>query len=1262
MCFAMCLAAARGVIGKEAVGKSTCEERPTSFDGLVRALLEGAVLDAARETIERTRMWLGLPNNPEGASSSRPKQSISRLRSPVTGTSPENARLPESFLTSPNTFIRRYFWEWDDLGSAFAGGIPLTVSIPELEERTMRGSPIESVSSKRRLRLAIELSRFEVEPTRRDRVLVAAAVGDAAMLRECLDSSTGLALDTGIDCPKDDPDWFFAGMTAWHLAARHQDASPLRLLLSLTESLSSTLCAITDDVGRTPVAWAARAGCAETLGVLLQAFRDHHDGSRTASLESPAALPGAGRVESVRQLVNLRDSMHVTALHEAAAEGHSRAVLVLLLNGAEVDVRDSQQRSPLTLAAIAGDALSLGILLDVAVKHQKTLLNGKDSSSKTPLHHAAAAGSLQCLGQLITAGSSLTLTDHRLCTPLMIALRCGNRRCAAACILSLADRLGTSDEATKSVRMRRVPSWRGRPLLCSGAAAVHGLPEARPSAEGPQPQASRFNWSALAARYGGSECLMITPDVVFRRRRDADKGNLARDCEAFGKECAERFRNHTLRTPLTAVASLVVDGCARLKPVLASQRDVTGRNLAHYAAMAGATELLEAISVEEPSLLRVPSTDTGHTPLHQAAIHGRAEAVEFFIRAGINVNSGDMSGDTPLHWAAFHGNTDVVVALLDLSAVINVQAMNKDGGTALHSATNQGDVTIVRRLVTAGCGVNKQMKDRNCPLHNAAHEGHVEVVRLLLELGADPCAVNCDGRSPVHDAAMNGFSDCLELMLAHVRSHRADLLSPMVNLADSLGDTPLHWAACNNHSAAVTALLKFGADPNAGNIDGGTPLHAAAQHRAVACMRLLLQNGAAPGASRQLVLRSSCPYETPLMISAASGDAQATQLLLEARAPTDYVDSCGYTALHLACSNGRTQCVINLLEAGASLNPPTTRLPPLALLERLTSHDLHVAFAPLPKVTQKRLERAFTLEETASTPVHLEAATMTTTASPGRGQTPRRRMLHAIPESTEASSVVTFSGHSSSVSPPTPDKSVWGPLTELDVIEHPAIRGRPAPGAWRGFAPFFEDGLFSDVVLEPVDGPPIKAHRIVLAARCQPLAAMLTSGLQESSSQRIRIHAKRQVVKAFLRFLYAGQVLPMGCVEDAVTLALLGDEYHLPQLRMLGEIAAVEAVSRENLVQAFHLGKSNGMKLLVALCMHRCGTRGMSAWLDTNRDEAEEIGAMLHELVKLDRSLHRVSLGKYLHRQSMSVGEATFMERPASIQTPPRWKLHLSGE
>lgn len=91
---------------------------------------------------------------------------------------------------------------------------------------------------------------------------------------------------------------------------------------------------------------------------------------------------------------------------------------------------------------------------------------------------------------------------------------------------------------------------------------------------------------------------------------------------------------------------------------------------------------------------------------------------------------------------------------------------------------------------------------------------------------------------PIHDAARMGNRQQVESILKATPQAR-DARTP-------LGSTPLHYAAMNEDSGPLKALLAAGAAVNARDSEGRTPLHMAAFSTRTANGKLLLQAGADP--------------------------------------------------------------------------------------------------------------------------------------------------------------------------------------------------------------------------------------------------------------------------------------------------------------------------------------------------------------------------------------------------------------------------------
>ena len=120
----------------------------------------------------------------------------------------------------------------------------------------------------------------------------------------------------------------------------------------------------------------------------------------------------------------------------------------------------------------------------------------------------------------------------------------------------------------------------------------------------------------------------------------------------------------------------------------------------------------------------------------------------------------------------------------------------------LRRACQQGDAEEVRGLLAAGCkpAATDEAFERSA-LHWAALNGDVEVGDLLFTHPSTTSLVDAQDLSEftaLHIAAERGHTGFIELLLRH----RADPL-----LRTSAGNTPLHYAAFNNHIEAAQLIL-----------------------------------------------------------------------------------------------------------------------------------------------------------------------------------------------------------------------------------------------------------------------------------------------------------------------------------------------------------------------------------------------------------------------------------------------------------------------
>jgi ankyrin repeat protein len=270
------------------------------------------------------------------------------------------------------------------------------------------------------------------------------------------------------------------------------------------------------------------------------------------------------------------------------------------------------------------------------------------------------------------------------------------------------------------------------------------------------------------------------------------------------------------------------------------------------------------------------------TRLPEAARAADRETVNRLIAAGNPVDAAEPDGTTALHWAVYHDDLAMTGRLLDAGA--NVNAANRNGATPLTLACTNAGPTVVDRLLQAGADPGVAPSGAP-PLLACAHRGAVASVQMLIARGAD------------------------------------------VNATDSWrGQTPLMWAAAENHADLVTVLLAAGAAVDARSKGSFTALMFAVRQDARDAVHLLVAAGAdvnLAGPNGQDVLR--------LAITNRHYTLAAT--LVDAGAQPTTRDKQGRTPLHELVTSRSPQRNVTAPAEGES-----PQLSSLELMKKLVAH------------------------------------------------------------------------------------------------------------------------------------------------------------------------------------------------------------------------------------------------------------------------------------------------------------------------------------
>lgn len=247
--------------------------------------------------------------------------------------------------------------------------------------------------------------------------------------------------------------------------------------------------------------------------------------------------------------------------------------------------------------------------------------------------------------------------------------------------------------------------------------------------------------------------------------------------------------------------------------------------------------------------------------------------------------------ESPLVASVKEGNAGAVRSLLEQR--VDVNRPEADGMTALHWAVRANDAGMVALLLQSGARPGAANRYGITPLALAAQNGSAPVVALLLAAGADATATLPEGGSALMIAARTGNPAVIKALAAA----GADL-----NAREGwMGETALHWAAAQNHAAAVQVLVELGAEADV-------------RSRVLSFPEFKWSTAG--------MVSTALPRGgwTPLMHAARDGALDGARALADAGASLDITDPDGTTALVIAIINAHYDLAAMLLDRGADPN------------------------------------------------------------------------------------------------------------------------------------------------------------------------------------------------------------------------------------------------------------------------------------------------------------------------------------------------------
>lgn len=250
----------------------------------------------------------------------------------------------------------------------------------------------------------------------------------------------------------------------------------------------------------------------------------------------------------------------------------------------------------------------------------------------------------------------------------------------------------------------------------------------------------------------------------------------------------------------------------------------------------------------------------GRTPLSIAAEIGDEALVKLLISWKANINTvankqpaplSHRGGRTPLHWAAARGHKHIVTLLLAAGA--DTEARRSGGKSPTWEACVQDNVDLVRQMLDSGANVNARVGLGRSMLCQAVNSGGLDMVELLIQRDADVEAefsapfrrtgydIAGKNQRSIHYAAFPD-KDIPRARKLKILRQLAKRGKAKVNVTDTLGATPLHYAVRANWGEGVEELLRQKASTTKRDLNNLSPIDDAVRLGRLKCLRLLLQH------------------------------------------------------------------------------------------------------------------------------------------------------------------------------------------------------------------------------------------------------------------------------------------------------------------------------------------------------------------------------------------------------------------------------------
>ncbi|WP_353270579.1 ankyrin repeat domain-containing protein [Wolbachia endosymbiont (group A) of Hedychridium roseum] len=465
------------------------------------------------------------------------------------------------------------------------------------------------------------------------------------------------------------------GRTLMHCAAYGGELNVVKYLVVGEKSSLK----IKDNSGRTPLHYAAYNGKLDIVKYFIDEekidvnIKDHGGWA-------PLYYASCGGYSNV---INYLGKIHNSDLI-SNLQGNSTSLEIP--NSNNIEVQDELGRTPLHLAAKAGDLSKINLLCD----DYNANIEAQDNFGYTPIFFATQSGKLNVVSLVLYYGANINAQDMYGSTPLHYAAQEGNlgmiqlllSRCAR---IELLDRNGW----TPILFAARESKWNAVELLVSKGAKFN----------------NEITYQGTPLHFAVREGNLDTVKFLI------DKGANIESQDDYNKKPLHL----AVRVNRLDIVKFLLDKHANIEA-----RDMDGDVPLELAIQSGYKDIEE--------VLRQAQLDLDKELLN-AAKSGDLDKVKECIKRGAYINTKSSNGRTSLHWAAFEGCLPGVEYLI--KEVADINAKDNTSRTPLHYAARNGHLDVVKYLIEEGADFEVKDKDDKTPLDLASWKKHNDVVKYL---------------------------------------------------------------------------------------------------------------------------------------------------------------------------------------------------------------------------------------------------------------------------------------------------------------------------------------------------------------------------------------------------------------------------------------------------------------------------------------------------------------------------------------------------